>query len=224
MNETPFDQSMFQNIAVVDTAERFFTYQRSRAENIVVMPRRISGDFNGLSRWLLRQAPHANVLVSDGMSFLNTAFPLDRVRSFKESPDMQWKEEIQQIIGDMELMQRFAQAAAELRVVRNQGYHPSTYVFHKDGGEFRQCFRAKDRIMCAYNRPTTEWIAEGDARKVRIAGGSFHMYEKKDGAPAYRFSPGDMWRQACLADYGDALIHRAVEVKAGDPPRLLVVC
>ena len=136
---------------------------------------------------------------------------------------MAWGNELGLICADMQMMQNALGCQAELRVVGEQGYAPGTYLFHQDGGAYRRAFQSADRVMCCYNAPTTEWIHKGDAIALPANRG-FHTFDKRAGAPVFNFAVGNIWRQACMGDGSEALVHRAVETGPCHPPRLLVVC
>ncbi|MBI2234618.1 MAG: hypothetical protein HYU57_06490 [Micavibrio aeruginosavorus] len=212
------------NVAVMATEAAFYTYCRDRSENIVLLPRPISGQFNALGRWLHDRSPYSQTRVHGGTHFIETRYPVETLRGLRDDPGMLWRDELDLILGDMQTMQNRVRARAELRVVGAEGYSPGTYDFHEDLGDaYRATFHADDRVMCCYNGPTTEWIRGKDAVALP-RGTNLPTYRKEDGAPAFRFRIGDLWRQACAAGRAEALIHRAVEIGPNDPPRLLVVC
>ena len=72
-----------ENVVVVDGAAEFFSYRRHRRENIVLLPRSISGNFNGLARWLLEQNPWRDMRVADKSHYIETVYNRERWKSSK---------------------------------------------------------------------------------------------------------------------------------------------
>ncbi len=222
-------------IAVVETAQGLFSYRRRREESMVLLPRPITGCFNDLGIWLLHQCPWRDTRVADGTRYVSVAYNLNRLAEFAKDHSMVWHDELTLIQNDMLVMQNNTGEQAELRVVRDEGYHPETYIFHQDGGNYKPVLDDTDRLMCCYNGPVTECLlsSQAEAFMPTIQGG--HNFYQKEGAQPFSPGIGDMWRQACL-DGGRALIHRAVEIKPNsskrlwegprpwNPPRLLTVC
>lgn len=211
------------SVAVVDSIEGLFSCRRKPAENIVLLPRPISGCFNDLAFWLLKQNRWHDTLVADKSHYMETIYKVEDLDTFAKNDTMEWPEELDQIRDDMRVMQKAVGYRAELRVVRGRGYHPETHRFHVDGGAYRSALQAVDRVMCCYNKPTTEWVRKEDAIALPAPSG-FQCFEKKKDAPVFHFGVGDIWRQACVGDRSDALVHRAADTGPHDPPRLLVVC
>ncbi len=212
-----------ENIAVVESAARLFSYRRDRTENGVLLPRPITGAFNDLARWLLKQNPWHNTLVADKTHYIETVYRLEDVERFKNAPGMVWHDELDLVCADMRMMQDAVGHRAELRIVRDKGYSPATYLFHKDGGEYRRALQSADRVMCNYNGPTTERIHARDAIALPVSHG-FFTFEKRPGALVSAFRVGDIWRQACMGDGSEAMIHRAVEITPESAPRMVLVC
>ena len=222
-------------IAVVETTEALFSYERGPEESMVLLPRPIKGCFNDLGIWLLHQNLWHNTRVADGLAYVSVAYSLDDLNVLAKNSSMVWTNELALICSDLAMMQHKTGLQAELRVVRDEGYHPETYEFHQDGGTYKPFMNSEDRIMCGYNDPVTECLLTGQAiaRAPTMRGG--HEFDKKDNVQPFRPRIGDIWRQACLGSRRP-LIHRAVPIPAGNPerpwegsrpwnpPRLLAVC
>lgn len=222
-------------IAVVESSDELFSRRRARHETMILLPRPIKGCFNDLAIWLLKQNPERDTLVSSKQSFMTTIYRVEHLDVFAKDHCMDWPDELALIRADMRLMQERTGVTAELRVVRDRGYHPETYEFHQDGGNYRPRLHDSDRTMCAYNGPVTECLLTANAVQVPGYTQDLNKFYKKHGAPAFQPGIGDIWRQTCM-DGGQALIHRAVHIPPGNllhpwkgarpwnPPRLLAVC
>lgn len=221
-------------IVVVESSDALFTYKRARHETMVLLARPISGRFNELATWLLKQDPSHDKLVLSGLNFIPVVYNVERLDKFAHDPAMNWHEELALIRQDMRWMQRYMGEQAELRVVRDRGYHPDTYKFHQDGRVNKMPSGNPERLMCAYNKPVTECLRTVDAREGHWEKSGLQIFYQKAGAIPFRPGVGDIWRQTCERG-GNALIHRAVAHDEGNwrlhkdtlpwnQPRLLAVC
>lgn len=226
-------------ITVVETADELFAHKRADHESMILLPRPISGCFNDLAIWLLRRHPACDAMTSDGSQYLPVCYRVGDLEGLKEENGMDWPDELALICGDMHRMEQAKRVTAELRVIREKAYHPSTYEFHQDGaGQVTTPLTEEvGRLMCCYNDPVTECLLIADAHPVYLTGLGFSgIFLAKDDAKPYRPGVGDMWRQVCMGQGGYPLVHRAVPIepagrrfpwigpRSWNPPRLLTVC
>jgi len=228
-------------IAVVETKQALFSYKRGREESMILLPRPITGCFNDLGIWLLRQSPWHDQRIEGTDMYAAVRYRVCDLEKLSSEVGMDWPDEMGLICDDMRRMEREKGVSAELRVVRENGYDPETYKFHQDGqGYYDHIQRISDmgRIMCCYNDPVTECLLAADAVPVLLipANQSLPHFEVMPGRKPFRPGVGDIWRQVSLGQGGRPLVHRAVQVEAGNPerpwegprpwnpPRLLAVC
>ncbi len=205
-------------LKVVGSLKDMFNAGVGEVCNVVLFPRKkLSGDFNGLARRLWKDFGDPNDL---------------------EFPELH-KEDLEQVVTSLRGRQKIAcqKIIDDIVTFESHGFHgglrlivPDSYMkvnaavheFHGDVAEGH-------RLMCCYNAPVTEALRNDEAVykgiRTTVSGRNekeFPVYKPEKGAKPFSFGVGDIWYQ--VSNYWsdvDAFIHRAVETKAGDPPRLL---
>lgn len=203
----------YNGIKMVDSFEAMLSEPFGHA-SAVLLPRSLSGDFNALAQVMGRKgywrAPLMRVEKRD-----------DLRKNFPQEIDL-LREDIRMLRGVS------AQHYLDLRVSKDSNWREdrAPHAFHSDG-----CRNAHfGRVLCCYNDPVTEWIRREDAIPRDSHEGTF---EKREGAPLYRFKAGDIWRLASRTG-GDGnvcgrplFIHRTPpsirDRKEEDPPRMVLV-
>lgn len=179
-------------------------------ENVLLLPRRLSGAFNALAFCLSR------VDLKKRAAFLETAAASRLHRAFADAAH--------QVLCDMNALQEHG-FRPELRVVQRGYYTASVMNYHVDRGE--------SRIICCYNGLGTEFLHNEDAlhrNKDRATG----AFVARDGAIVQNFHLGDIWRHkgvplirseevSVRAEMESAFIHRAPKMGFLSMPRLMVV-
>lgn len=197
-------------IRVVDSFTAMCRDDFAAGENVLRLPRRLSGEFNLLALCLSRTERNRREAALE--SFV--APRLHRVFGVAA----------RQVLDDMAALRDHG-FHPELRVVQRGFYTPSVMHFHVDRGE--------SRIICCYNGSATEFLSGGDAvhqNPNRATGG----FVAKDGAVIQTFELGDIWRHKGVplnrsgevgvgAEMAAAFIHRAPKMPLVAWPRLMVV-
>lgn len=218
-------------ITVVRTVADLLTHKRVPHEAMILAPRPIKGRFNDLALWLMHQSPYRDQKIAGTDAYLSVRYKVQDIERFAHTAGMKWHDELDLIRTDMYRMENAKGESAELRIVRENGYHPETYQFHQNQpGQNNHVARIREMgdIMCCYTDPTTECLLSADAIPLPAVPGQYMPHFKaRDGAKTFRPGVGDMWRQASLGQGARALIHKANEIfETGkkSSPRMLVVC
>jgi hypothetical protein len=205
----------YTGLAVVHSLKDIFAASMTGAVNCVVHPRRLCGNFDAL----------AGKLGQSQQSFSWFDFSRSSLKKWASRTTLVPEEEcaLDTIIADMEGIERKLRWHAGLRVVGHKSYAGSrVHAFHQDGGlSVKVPF---ERILCGYNRETTEFLRNDAAmKKASVSGESVWIPDKE--SKIYAFRAGDIWRQTCIYQGapGNAFIHRAPRMKEGGVPRLLLV-
>lgn len=217
INQPPAHES----IVIETSMERFYAHRRKPHEMIILHPRTISGPFNALARHLLERHPCYGVAKAHD-EMLQTLYSCEALEAMSGIPDA-LDDAMGLIVSDMNEMARQTGVQPFLRVIAPGGYAVGTYVYHEDTPKHLSALGACERLVCCYNGPTTEGLLEEDASFVSC-GGDGPEYMAMPGAAPFRFGIGNIWRHACMGGEAPAFIHRAVDIPAGHPPRLMVVC
>lgn len=200
LKEPPVPKTLDEVIAAgfvksVSSIETLFSESYGPKARAIVYRRKLSGDFNGLSRSLYKP----NFLGA------SNAFSFQKLESIA-AEKQEFEAELKMILSDMRIMRNYL-GSVELRVIPFRGYDPTgngnVYSYHTDGGGAV----LRDRILCCYNTPTTE----GLVREFNHA--------------SFSFGVGDMWRHVVEDNpYGaKPFVHRAPQETSIDaPPRLMV--
>ena len=211
MKKPDYIPADYKGIKIVDSFEALMAEPFGEA-NAVVLPRKLSGDFNAVARWMDNRRLGMNTVDA-----LYNSGDLARI-----CPDA-----VAHLRADIEKMKGIfgnnavAYHALSLRV--SQTMAPK---FHADSSLGPDL----GRFICCYNTPTTEWIRNEDA--IDCGDG---RYEAREGAQIYSIGVGDIWRMASRVrrkqdappPEGGYFIHRtppaALEMKQSDVPRMLMV-
>lgn len=211
MNKPDDIPADYNSIKIVDSFEALVREPFDEA-NAVVLPRKLSGDFNAVAQWMDNKRLGMNTV-----NALYNSGDLARI-----CPDA-----VAHLRADIEKMKGIfgnnavAYCALSLRV--SQTMAPK---FHADSSLSPDL----GRFICCYNTPTTEWIRNDDV--IDVGNG---QYAAREGAPIYSIGVGDIWRMASRVrrkqdappPEGGYFIHRtppaAFEMKQNDPPRMLMV-
>ncbi len=201
----------YERIQVVDDLTALFNASFGPA-NVILCPRKLTGDFNALACSLLD--PKKNF--SPDMVELK-----ERLEQFAGGTD-EVAQAAQTVLSDMKLMEQ-AGATPDLRVLgfKNKSYNDGHYFFHHDEYGTDVTKTRRGVLMCCYNGPMTEGIRNEDVNfKIHKM-----FYIEKEGAKILRFAPGDFWRHASSVVDGQPdvppYIHRA-PVEGQDGPRLFL--
>jgi hypothetical protein len=187
---------------------------QGRDHNAVLLPRRLSGDFNALA-----QALRAMDADYEGKRYREMDY--DALAATGPLADAGAEEARQHILADMRMTRAYQRGtfwfgrrlATGLRVITNYNL-AAIEGFHKDG---------RPRLCCCYNAPATEGIRDQDAVALQgpLRG---NVYGIKEGARPFAFAPGDLWYQ-----FGGGspkkrpyFIHRGPS-SAGAAPRLMMI-
>jgi hypothetical protein len=179
--------------------------------NCVLHPRKLSGDFNALARRL--SAPLD--LEKKAFAELSTASFASSVAGLTGAE----KDAANAILSDMKRMKAEGMNPV-LRVVgagdyRDESRYDRVHDFHVDGDTKEGGYK----VLCCYTSPVTEGLRVEDA-ELRDDG----FYAMKPGAEAFRFKPGDIWRQAVIGTGNDIFpfIHRAPPADQKTPRLMLI--
>lgn len=179
-------------------------------ENVLLMPRRLSGAFNALALCLSRveRKQRETVLESFVTPRLHLVFGVAA----------------RQVLEDMKALRDHG-FRPELRVATRGFYTSAVMNYHVD--------RGASRIICCYNGQATEFLRNDDAEHQNPdrSTGSFRA---KDGATPQAFALGDIWRHkgvplsrtgeiGAREEMSAAFIHRAPKMGFFSMPRLMVV-
>ena len=209
MQKPDYIPADYSRIVVVDSLLEVFDRPFTPTVNCYLLPGRLSGDFNALSRRIVRE----QCVIWSGIPQVN----MQRLEEI--IPLLPAEEEIaaQTLLKDMSGLKPHG---PEIRLTLASHYNKnlSPYIFHGDG---------LSRVMRCYNDPVTEWVRNADAEvdpdpRFGSLGSAFR---EKVGIHVFRFRPGDFWAQAGKTEISgtDPFIHRAPPMKPDDPPRLLLI-
>lgn len=212
MKSDPYEQNLQQAIhegfvKVVSDLASVLTEPFGERANVVLCRRHISGDFNALAkRYSARFLEKASETISPSL-----------LSSLKVTPDE--KLAARAILQDMAEIRR-AGFDQELRLIQPQGYRKSIMVHrpHVDYGAL------SGRVLACYSGVGTEGYVPDDCTvNIRNILEQDQGVSIKPGARPFRFSLGDIWRQAVVGSPAvQPFVHYApVDQKAG--PRLLLV-
>lgn len=210
----------YERIKVVDELFAFFTTNFEPKANVVLFPRSLKGDFDGLAEDMARYFD-----LKDEEIFIKYG-EREKLEEYKETlEDDEIRHALQIILDDMECLYS-SRVKTHLRLLTRYRKHTDTYDFHVDG-----LCQNIDRYMICYTDPVTEYIRNDDVIKIN----GHDALCRKD-APVYRFKCGDMWKSRVrnkpknpIDDWWDsitrvrerrAFVHRAV---SSDKPRLILV-
>lgn len=200
------------DVVIVPDREMLWQY-KCKDESAVMTPRRISGQFNELALSLLFRLNRRSKF---------HIYDMASISQILDNAKFRYRAELELIYADMKEIKTRLGLEPKLRLIKEYS-GASVYRFHTDGADPSGRDRL-ERVMCCYNGPTTEGLMKRDA----VAYGGF--YKCRDGAQPFHFGIGDIWIQACVDSYSkinaygpDPFIHRAVAIRASDPPRILVV-
>lgn len=211
----------YKRIKVVSSLSDLFNEQFGGPDevNCVLFPRRLRGDFNKLSRALLKDKTGAGTGVPFSGIHVFMAQDLLKLKS-RASFYRVHKSAINSIIKDMsDLSRRGFYPVLRFEPPRSRPEN-SVYVFHHDAG-------ARDgtgRVFCCYNDPVTQGIRNEDAVPAESL-----FYKLKPRTKKFQFRACDIWRHdtclniKCDPEKENPFIHRGVDAPAGAPPRLLLL-
>ncbi len=221
MTQLDYIPEGYEQIKVVDNLFSFFKTDFEPKANIVLYPRRLTGNFDRLA------VEMANFFdLKEGKLFIKYS-ECSKIQYFqKQVKDKDIYKAVDIILSDMECLY-FARVKTHMRLVVNEyKKHHDVHEFHVDG--LNQDF---DRFIVCYNDPVTQFVRNDDV--IMVSGNNVKV---KDNAPTYQFASGDMWKarvrnkQRNSADdflgkilrdkERRAFVHRALR---SNLPRILVV-
>ncbi len=178
MTEHNYIPEGYERIKVVDDLFSFFTTNFAPNANVVLYPRALDADFNGLAEQMA-----AFFDLQDEEIFIKYS-EREKLGDFRKGiTDDGIRTALEIILNDMECLYS-ARVKTHFRLLQNYKIHKDTYTFHVDGLE--QDF---DRFMVCYNDPVTQFVKNEDVMKIKG-----HDAYCKEGAPIYQFKAGDMWK------------------------------
>lgn len=221
MNAPDYIPSGYSRIQVVDSLSGLFNARLGPAVNVVLWPRSLKGDFNALARWIDENA--ANRRLRYSRRSFGFEFNQEQLKSLRERIPRALEQAADAVARDMDQIldrqRKGGISSVALRLIKSQGYAEKERIheFHAD-----RAFTGAGRILCCYNRPVTEGIRNEDAAPLDDNSSHFRM---REGARAFSFREGDLWRMAVQGGNPDAppFIHRAPRAAPGDPPRLILM-
>lgn len=180
-------------------------------ENVLLVPRRLSGAFNALAMRL------SNIDYKSREEFLKSCTAAPRLHPVFGAAAAQ-------VLDDMNALRENG-FRPELRLVKRRYYTPSVMNYHVDRGD--------SRIICCYNGQATEFLNNEDARHQHAARSTGAFYAK-EGAVVQTFQLGDIWRHKGVKldrsgehgvreEMAAAFIHRAPKMAFVSFPRMMVV-
>lgn len=209
----------YTRIKVVESLDALFDAPFEADVNCILYPRRITGAFNDLARYLYDRRRNMSA-----REILQGAYVPEALQQEKAL----MLEDIERISAN--LTRNGAHADAQIRAETLAKWEKGKVPFslHFDG-----CSNPKmGRVLCCYNDPVTEWARNEDIIHEDDEANRW-KFRLKAGAPVYQFQPGDIWRLKSFhrgfkeRDPADAgcFAHRtpAPTAETLDKPRLLLV-
>lgn len=179
MTQNNYIPADYDRIKVVPDIYSLLNEDFGAKANLILHPRRLAGDFDALA---LVMAAFFNL----GRHEIFIKYKdRDRLLEFGETlENPAFIAPLEIILDDMEFFHAAA-GRVTFRLVRKYQSLDGVHDFHIDG--LNQDF---DRIMCCYNDPVTEYVRNDDV--LSIEGQTATV---REGAPVFRFRPGDLARQ-----------------------------
>ena len=169
----------YDRIKVVPDICALLTEDFEPKANVILMPRRLPGDFDALA-----QVMAVSFGLAEDEIFIKYK-DREKLEAFGETlKDEELQRGLAMILADMEFF-KTAGARTHMRLLRGYSDKSGTHDFHVDG--LNQDF---DRLMTCYNAPVTQFVRNDDV--VSVDG---HKAVIRDDAPVYEFRPGDIWKQ-----------------------------
>lgn len=207
----------YDRIAVVDTEEGLFAGELSGRVNCILLPRAISGDFNGLAKELYLYKTYTE------QRYQHKGELYVRLSRIAEEPD-QVGQAARVVKGDVDMVRKRG-LDDNLRVIDRDFYldTPSVQNLHMDIGQDMDDIGA---LMCSYTEPTTGWAMNEECDEgLRIyRHDPALVFNLKAGAQRRHFQPGDMFRQAAQKNLYNVkgFIHGAESIREGELRLMLV--
>jgi hypothetical protein len=210
----------YNRIQVVHSLSDLFNAHFNPA-NLILFPRELEGDFDGLARSLVKAWRRVSGTPKDVHLF--DAGTVETLGGMEDLSPVQ-ELALEHIMRDMYEVRPLANVKPQLRVVMPGGYEgvsATAYRFHADRGR-----RSSGRVLSCYNDPVTEGIRNEDAIEFdsgdRLEREIF--FTLAPGAAVFQLHNGDIWRQAYLVNDENVppFIHRAPLAEPDGPPRLIL--
>ncbi len=173
----------YDRIKVVETPIALLSEKFGWRANVVMCPRQLAGDFDGLARDMEQH------FQTGGLQKKFKPEDREALRAFRAAlADPEKVRALDAVLADMEFMIKSG-AQTHLRLLKGYSELSGTHNFHIDGnvgGKGQDI----DRYIACYNDPVTGFVRNDDV--IRING---DQAECKPDAKVYSFRPGDMWKQ-----------------------------
>lgn len=169
----------YDRIKIVPDVCSLLTEGFDSKANVIVYPRRVSGNFD-----ILAQALAEHFKLGRDELFIKYKDKQRLLDAVDVLEDEDLRDSLKLLLSDMEFFHA-AGARTHVRILKSYSEHSGTHDFHVDG--LNQNF---DRLMTCYNDPVTQYVRNEDV--ISVDG---HKAVVRAGAPVYGFKPGDIWKQ-----------------------------